>query len=322
MSLYDDIRSSNKKKNASATKSLIRNQKLLNLAFLITFAVVILVDILYVSKENIVGVLGFTRGFMILSIILEIIFFALLVITKFNNETLLFKIATISVFSLPIIAYLPMLAISAFGIVSFILRLLFIGLLIVELVYSRRFIDKKAYLIKYATILGVTFLIFIITIAFVANKQNRRINYSYDDELDGYVVETIYEGSADVKFKNNVVKFDDNSLKNYDSKTLELPSSVKEVSKDAFKGSKIKDVYIKSSEISIYNALMNSDVENVYIENNNTKILDLDDASYESKVRFIVSKDMIDEYRDNNEKGYLFVPQTKENECYVVLNNT
>lgn len=322
MSLYSDIRLKNKEKNSNNSKSIIKNQKILNIIFLITFSLILLVDIIYVSKESYIGINGFTKGFLITSIILEAISLIILILLKFNNESKIFKIGAIVIFSLPIIAYLPMLSVSGIAVFLFIFRIIFLIALIIELLIGIKYVDKKAYLFKFVSFSTIAAVLFISTFIFLVSSSNRRIKYEYDKSLGGYILKDIYDGDAPIKIKDDVVKIDDNSLENYDGKDLILPASVKEVSENAFNNTKIENVYINSKEISIYEALSNSNVKNVYINQDNTKILDLDNAIMDDELRFTVPKEYVNNYRRNNEYYYLFIPKCDEGEYYVALNNT
>ena len=323
MSLYDDIRLKNRNNNIKKSNRLMINQKILNILFFTILSLIIVVDILYLVKENMVGIINISKGFMILSIILEILILIPLSIFKFNSENNLFKILILLIFSIPFVAYINMFSISMFSIVLFIFRLLLIMVFIAELVLNKKYYNTKSYILRYAIFSSIAIILLIVSISFLLNDESRRCKYKYDKDLNGYILNDIYDGTKDVKLKNNTVKISDDSLKNYNDKTLVLPKSVKEVEPNAFNDSGIKNVYINSNNITIYEALKNSNVKNVYLNNPDINILDIDLASINDEIRFIVSKDTINDYRnDNKDYSYLFIPKTDKDEYYVILNNT
>lgn len=322
MSLYSELKVNKKNNNTSSTKTLVRNQKLYNLMMLVLTSVLIISDILYIIKGNITGIHPFTNGFIIFSLVLEVLMFILLLITRFNIENIIFKAVTIGIFSLPLIAYIGMFGLGdGYSIVLFIFRLIMLVLLTVEIIKGKNYRDNRAFIVKGIIGIAIILALLIPSIALISSNDSRKAKYTYDNAENGYVLKEVLPGSSDVVIKDGTVKIDDNSLENV-GKKVTLPKSVKEVSPNAFSKSEIDEVHISSSEINIVEALNNSNVSSVYLESPNIKINNLEELT-NGKVKFITSKEDIEKYRDtyaNN--ASLFVPKTLENEFYVILNNT
>ena len=314
MSLYSELKVNKKNNNTSSTKTLVRNQKLYNLMMLVLTSVLIISDILYIIKGNITGIHPFTNGFIIFSLVLEVLMFILLLITRFNIENIIFKAVTIGIFSLPLIAYIGMFGLGdGYSIVLFIFRLIMLVLLNVEIIKGKNYRDNRAFIVKGIIGIAIILALLIPSIALISSNDSRKAKYTYDNAENGYVLKEVLPGSSDVVIKDGTVKIDDNSLENV-GKKVTLPKSVKEVSPNAFSKSEIDEVHISSSEINIVEALNNSNVSSVYLESHNIKINNLEELT-NGKVKFITSKEDIEKYRDtyaNN--ASLFVPKTLENE--------
>lgn len=323
MSLLSEIKEKNKKKNRNNTRIIIRNQKLMNIVRAILFLTLIIADLVYIIKENIIGISYFTHIVLLVSLILESLIFLSLAVLKFNTENKILKIISTAIFAIPVIAYVPMMGYGdGFSIILFITRLILVlGLLYIatkEKTQSR----GKLFVIRQISYLLMASIIFVIAFILLITSQSRRVLYSYDDELDGYVVKNILNGSSDVVFKDGTIKISDNSLKNA-GKVITIPETVNEVSNNAFLNSNVEEVYLNSSNITIVDALNNSNVKKVYINNPDLVIKDLSKASRRSNFKFYLSKDAIDAYREKNRRyDYLFSPICDEGEYFVAYNNT
>lgn len=323
MSLSSDIRSNNKKKNLNNNKSLIKNQKALNIVMMILFSTMILSDIFYIIKENIIGISSFTNTLLIISIILEVVAFIVLALLKFNSENVILKCITIGIFAIPLIAYIPMMSYGdGYSILLFIIRLIFLAALILISTKGKEYRNKKAFRAKQIVYSSVALIFFLIVFILLVTNQPRRVLYSYDDSLNGYVANKVLAGSSDVEFKEGTVKLADNSLENA-GKVITLPESLNVVSKNAFSDSIVEEVYLNSNDISICEALNESNVKYVYLNTSNTKINDLDKVISKDKFKFVCNKEDVDNYRKNNRSyDYLFIPKTNEGEYYALYNNT
>lgn len=323
MSLSNDIRNNNKKKNLNNTKSLIKNQKALNIVMMILFSTMILSDIFYIIKENIIGISSFTNTLLIISIILEALAFIVLLTLRFNSENVMLKVITLSIFSLPIIAYIPMMVYGdGFSIILFVIRLIFIIALVLISTKGKEYRNKKSFRAKQIIYSSVAFLFFLIAFILLVSNQSRRVLYSYDNNLEGYVADDVLDGKSKVEFKEGTVKIADNSLLNA-GKEITLPQSLNVVSKNAFKDSMVEDVYLNSKEIFICEALNESNVKKVYLNKSDTIINDLDKLNGNNNFRFICNKEDIDNYRkENREYDYLFIPNVSDGEYYALFNGT
>lgn len=323
MSLLSEIKEKNKKKNSNNTRIIIRNQKLMNIVRAILFLTLIIADLVYIIKENIIGISYFTHIVLLVSLILESLIFIGLAVLKFNTENKILKIISTAVFAIPVIAYIPMMGYGdGFSIILFITRLILVLVLLYIATKEKTQFRGKLFVIRQISYLLMASIIFVITFLLLITSQSRRVLYSYDDELDGYVVKNILNGSSDVVFKDGTIKISDNSLKNA-GKVITIPETVNEVSNNAFLNSNVEEVYLNSSNITIVDALNNSNVKKVYINNPDLEIKDLAKASRRSKFKFYLSKDVIDEYREKNRRyDYLFSPICDEGEYFVAYNNT
>lgn len=323
MSLSSDIKANNKKKNSNATKMLIKNQKAVNIIKIILLTTLIISDLIYLIKENYIGISQFTYMFLIISLIVEGVIFLGLLLLKFNSENFVLKIISIVVFSLPLIAYMPMMGYGdGFSILLFILRLLLVMGLIYVISKSKEYPTAKSIRGKQIAYSVMALALFVVTMVLLISNQTRRVLYSYDDDLEGYVATNVLNGSSDVEIKEGAVKIADNSLKNT-GKSITLSSTVKYVSKNAFIDSEIEEVYLNSLNISIAEALNNSNVEKVYLNNSNISITDIDKIDRTSTLKFIASKEDIDNYRAKyREYDYFFAPKTDEGEYYLAYNST
>ena len=322
MSMYNELRANKKNNNSIKNKELIKNQKFVNLINLILCLTMILADILYIIKGNIVGVNSFNNTFMIISLILEILMLVILAIPRFNTGSIILKLTSIVIFTLPIIAYASMFKLDGYNILIFIFRLLLAAALVLEIFRGSKYQTGRGFIIKCIIAFSLILAILIPSIIYVASNRSRNIIYSYDNNLGGYCLDNVLSGSAPININDNTIKIGDESLKN-SSNELILPSSVKEVSNNAFVGSNVKDLHISSSEIKIVEALNNSNIERIYLDSSDINILDIDKVKDDAEYKFIASKENIDAFRAkhiNNQS--MFIPKTSDNEYYVILNNT
>ena len=323
MSLYSEIRDNNKKKSNSLTKALIKNQKALNIISMSLFLTMLIADIIYLIKENIIGITPYTNIFMIIAIIAEALIFLAMILLRFNNENIIIKSIPLVIYSLPIIAYLPMLGYGdVFTIFLFIFRFLLSICLLMVLLKENRLKDRKGYRFRQIIYISLALCIFITAFVLLISNQSRRVLYSYDEDLSGYIVKDVMKGSSDVEFKDDTKKIDDNSLK-YAGSSLNIPASVKEISSNAFNDSDIEEIHLYSTNIKIVEALNNSNVKYIYLEEDNINIADISKANSKSMFKFVSSKELVDKYRSTYRGcDYLFIPKCDEGEYYVLYNST
>ena len=322
MSIYNDVIENNKNRSLQATKRLIKNQKMFNIIMMIFFGILLVSDLVVLIKGNFVGLPGFSYAFLLVSVILEGVIFLVLALLRFNSENMILKLSGIVIYSLPIVAFIPILGYGEIiSILLFVFRIIIIGILVFELIKGRRLNDNRSFKFKHVIGFGLIGVILLLVILNLFIDNNRRIDYSYDYNLNGYVVDNVLEGSSDIKFKENTVKFNKDSLKNCNSR-LDIPDGVVLVDKDAFKDSNVSEVHIISKNIEIMKALENSNVQYVYLDSGDINIVDINEVK-NSNIRFIASKSDIDNYRTiNGENDYLFVPKVDEDEFYVIFNGT
>ena len=323
MSLSSEIRANKKKNNSNETKQIIKNHKLMNVVRLSLFLTLLVADIFYIIKENIIGISNFTNTLLIISIVLEGLIFIGLLFLRFNTEIKFLKITSTLIYAIPIIAYVPMMAYGdGFSIILFLIRIVLIGGLLFLATRDNQTVKGSRFVIKQISYISMVAIIFVVTFILLISSQSRRVVYSYDDAQEGYIVKNVLKGYSDVEFKDGTVKISDNSLENA-GEVITIPSSVVEVSENAFKGSNVKEIYLNSSNISIVSALINSNVEKVYINDSNLVIDDLAKASRRNKFKFYLDKESVDQYRAKYRKyDYLFVPKCDDGELYVAYNNT
>ena len=323
MSLSSEIRANKKKNNSNETKQIIKNTKLMNVIRLSLFLTLLIADIFYIIKENIIGISNFTNTLLIISIILEGLIFVGLLFLRFNTENKFLKVTSTLIYAIPIIAYVPMMTYGdGFSIILFLIRIVLIGGLLFLATRDTQTVKGSKFVIKQIGYIFMVAVIFVVTFILLISSQTRRVVYSYDDAEEGYVVKNVLKGYSDVEFKEGTIKISDNSLTNAGD-VITIPSSVVDVSKKAFVDSEVKEIHLNSSNITIISALLNSNVEKVYVNDSNLVINDLSLASRKSKFKFYLDKDSVDEYREKYRKyDYLFVPKCDDGELYVAYNNT
>ena len=323
MSLSSEIRANKKKNNSNETKQIIKNTKLMNVIRLSLFLTLLIADIFYIIKENIIGISNFTNTLLIISIILEGLIFVGLLFLRFNTEIKFLKVTSTLIYAIPIIAYVPMMTYGdGFSIILFLIRIVLIGGLLFLATRDTQTVKGSRFVIKQIGYIFMVAVIFVVTFILLISSQTRRVVYSYDDAEEGYVVKNVLKGYSDVEFKEGTIKISDNSLTNAGD-VITIPSSVVDVSKKAFVDSEVKEIHLNSSNITIISALLNSNVEKVYVNDSNLVINDLSLASRKSKFKFYLDKDSVDEYREKYRKyDYLFVPKCDDGELYVAYNNT
>ena len=322
MSMYNDLRTNKKNINSLKNKELVKNQKIVNIFNFALCMTMLLADILYIIKGNIVGVSAFNNSFMIISLVLEIIMIGILAIPRFNTGSIFIKLLSIVIFTLPIIAYISMFKLDGYNVLIFLLRLLLAAMLILEIFIGKNYKTGKGFIAKSIIASCLLLSILVPSIAYVASNRSRNADYSYDNELGGYSLDNILSGSAPININNGTVKINDESLKN-STNDLTFPSSVRVVNDNAFAESNVEELHISSKEITLIEALNNSKVKKVYLESNNIEIKDIDKIPSDANYIFIASKDDIDAYREKYvDNQSLFIPETLPNEYYVILNNT
>ena len=322
MALYEDIIQNTKSKNTNVNKHYIRNQKVLNIIFMVLLVSIIIADVLYIIKSNMLGIIHFSFLVMIISVSCEGAIFLILSLVRFNFENKILKFFVIITFFAPLVAYVPMMSFSdGYSILFFVIRIVLILSLIYIAKNKGKYTDLRYYIFRDIYYVLFASIFILSAVLFIFANEKRRIDYSFNKELNGYVLNEVLEGTANVDIKEGTVKIDDNSLVKADN-TITIPESVKDVSSNAFVGSNVDTLYVKSKEINLMAALNNSKIKNVYLENKDTKILDIDLINV-NDIRFYTSKENIDAYRFNNDKyGYLFVPVCDDNEFYIVYNGT
>ena len=318
MALYNDLKENNKNNKSNQLKKIVFNQKALNIIIFSLFTVLLLTDIIYVFKENNIGILPFSFVVIIIAIILEGILLIVNGIFRFDNN--FFKYLKLVVFAIPLIAYIPMMVIDdKFSVALFIIRII---VLLSLLIFVIKNVNKNlsVYKSKQVAYSIVSVTILVVSLVFLFQSQNRRIIYKYDSSKGGYVLEEVLRGNTKIEVKEGVVDVSDDSLK-YSDTTLTLPSSVNEVESNAFRGSNIDTIYVSSSYISLADAINNSKITTVYLTAPNTTITDFSNLVKED-VKFVTTKEDIDSYRDMYNYSTLFVPQVDDGEFYVMYNDS
>ena len=318
MALYNDLKENNKNKKSNQLKKTVFNQKALNIIVFALFSVLLLTDIVYIIKENNIGILPFSFVLIIISIILEGISLLVNAVFRFDNNV--FKYIKVGIFSIPLIAYIPMMVIDdKFSIALFIIRLV---VLLSLLLFVIKNVNKNLsiYKTKQVAYSLVCVIVLTVSLIFLFQNQTRRVIYKYDSSKGGYVVDSILKGNTPIEIKEGTVDIEDNSLK-YSTEKLTLPSSVNEVEQNAFKDSITDTIYVSSPYISLASALNNSNVKTVYLTQANTTITDFD-LLLRDDIKFITTKQDIDSYRKTYNYSPLFIPDVEDGEYYVMYNDS
>ena len=164
MSLSSEIRANKKKNNSNETKQIIKNHKLMNVVRLSLFLTLLIADIFYIIKENIIGISNFTNTLLIISIILEGLIFVGLLFLRFNTEIKFLKVTSTLIYAIPIIAYVPMMTYGdGFSIILFLIRIVLIGGLLFLATRDTQTVKGSKFVIKQIGYISMVAIIFVVT---------------------------------------------------------------------------------------------------------------------------------------------------------------
>ena len=320
MALYDNIDNSIKLKKQKLNKSHIRNLKIMNVLNFLVMALLIFIDVFLLIKGIYTGMPVASTVLLVIFLVAQVGSLLIFTIKKFARASMITKVGIIIICFLPIIPYIIYLSIgNNIYIICLIARIICLVSLAMLLFNTKITDDKKTFGVKGVPLAIASLITFVALIVVITSTNNRKIIYTYDKLYNGYVLNNVLKGKGDVIIKDDTIAISDNSLVNV-SGSLVIPSSVKYISKDAFLDSKVKEVYIDSLDIELMDAINNSNVEVIYLNNANTK-LDLENLNKDIRIK--TDRTLVDEYRSANRKyDYLFVPIVGDDEYYVCFNGT
>lgn len=320
MALYDNVDSSIKKRKQKLNNSHIRNLKIMNILNALVMAFLILIDIFLLFKGVFTGMPVAVTVLLVLFVVCQVISLTIFAIKRFSRASMVTKVGIMIICFLPIIPYFMYLSIGNNVYIACVLaRVICLAALAMLLFNTKTTNDRRTFGVKGVPLAIASGFAFLTLLYIVASTTNRKVIYEYDNLYGGYVVNNVLSGKGDVVIKNDTVAISDNSLKNV-SGNLVIPKNVKYISSDAFVNSKITSLTIYSSDIELMDAVNNSNIDNIYLKADETRI-DVENLTRE--IDIITDRKVVDKYRQTYRKyDYLFVPEVFGNEYYVCFNGT
>ena len=320
MVLYNDIENAVKAKKQKLNNAHIRNLRIMNVLNAIVMILLIIIDGALIWKGIYTGMPLFvmiTLPIFLAAQIVELFFF---MFTRFSRASMITKVSIMTINILPIISYIAYINVgNNIYIGALIVRIICLVALAMLLFNTKTTNDKKVFAVK-GIPLAVAAIIAILGLLYVSTSTfNRKIIYKYDYNYNGYMVKDVLNGQGDIVLDDNCVGIYDDALKNAKG-NLTLPKNVKYVSKNAFNKSDLESLTIYSSDIELMDALDNSNIERIYLKNDNTNI---DIKNIDNDIRFVTDRTAVDSYREKYRKyDYMFIPKVNDDEYYVCFNGT
>ena len=320
MVLYDNIDNSIKQKKQKLNNTHIRNLKIMNVLNVLVMSFLIAIDLFLLVKGIFTGMPNAVSALLIVFLVAQIGSLVVFAIKRFSRASMVTKVGIVLICFLPIIPYIMYLSIGNNIYIACLLgRIIGVAALSMLLFNTKTTNDKKTFGVKGVPLAIASIFAFLVLLYIFVSTTNRKVIYSYDNLYGGYVVTDVLAGKGNVSIKNDTVAISSNSLKNV-SGNLDIPKNVKFIADDAFENSKVTSLTIHSSDITIMNAINNSNINKIYLDVEDANI-DIDDLNKE--IDIITNKETIDSYREKYRKyDYLFVPKLEDNEYYVCFNGT
>lgn len=320
MVLYNDIENAVKAKKQKLNNAHIRNLRIMNVLNALVMILLIIIDGALIWKGIYTGMPLFvmiTLPIFLVAQIVELFFF---MFTRFSRASMITKVSIMTINILPIISYIAYINVgNNIYIGALIVRIICLIALGMLLFNTKTTNDKKVFAVK-GIPLAVAAIIAILGLLYVSTSTfNRKIIYKYDYNYNGYMVKDVLNGQGDIVLDDNCVGIYDDALENAKG-NLTLPKNVKYISKNAFNKSDLESLTIYSSDIELMDALDNSNIERIYLKNDDTNI---DIKNIDNDIRFVTDRKVVDSYREKYRKyDYMFIPKVNDDEYYVCFNGT